>query len=251
MARAGKTYTCPQCGEQSIHGVTCFRCDIFPHDEHGNPPPPLFERQILFRKPADPIAEREANAGGELAALGGYFFSSLARQVRELTKRRRLRARFREPTPIGAAKDGEVQVRGRVEVLEPVRHRHGDEVAAYLFRIHEAGTGGDVAIETQLACGKLLIRDDTGAALLDDDFIAILPAPGQPFPASGNVDVRIQAGDLVDVVGPASLRALPELPSVGRAGFREAPKVLVFDGRPDALVVIRPVQRENAQESHA
>lgn len=239
MARAGKTYTCPQCGEQSIHPVTCYRCDILPVDEHGNPPPPLFERQVLFHKPPDPIVENQANAGADLLAVGGYFFASLGRQVRELNKRRRLRARFSAPlAPIAAAKDGEVHIRGKVQILEPVMHRQGGEVAAFLFRIREAGRGGDVAIETQLGCGKFLVRDESGTALVDDDFFAILP---EKFPASGNVDVRIHDGDEIEVVGNASLRALPELPSVGRAGFREAPKILVFDGAPDALVVIRPL----------
>lgn len=222
-----------------MHPVTCYRCDILPVDEHGNPPPPTFERQVLFHKPPDPIAENEGNAGAELVALGGYFFSSLGRQVRELNKRRRLRARFGSPiTPIAAAKDGEAHIRGTVQILEPVMHRQGGEVAAYLFRIREDGRRENVAIETQLGCGKFLVRDETGEALVDDDFFAILP---EKFPASSNINICIHDGDEIEVVGNASLRALPELPSVGRAGFREAPKILVFDGGPDALVVIRPV----------
>lgn len=244
MARAGKSYTCPRCGEESVHPVTCHRCDILPVDEKGHTPPPLFEREVLFRKPAEPILEGQQNGLAELAALGGFAFASLARQVRELNRRRRLRARFQTPaSQIAAAADGDVHVQGTIEVLEPVMHRHGGDVAAYLFRIRETTHQGesDAAVETQLACGKFLVRDETGAALVDDDYIAILPKHGDPFPASGNVDVRLHAGDRVQVVGRAERRALPELPNVGRAGFREAPKILVFDGTPDSLLVIRPL----------
>ncbi|MEM9068457.1 MAG: hypothetical protein AAGE52_08120 [Myxococcota bacterium] len=241
MARGGKTYTCPQCGETSVHAVTCHRCDILPLDEQGHPPPPLFERQVLYRRPPEPQFADQRGGGAEFVAIGGYAFSSLARQVRELNRRRRLAARLAgEATPIAAA-EGEVHVRGTVEVLEPVQHRQGGDVAAFLFRIREAMPGSDVAIETELGCGKFLVRDESGVALVDDDFFAILPPKGTSFPASGNIDVRIQSGDVIEVVGVAARRALADLPGLGRGGFREAPKVLVFDGRPDSLLVMRPV----------
>lgn len=243
MARAGTSYTCPQCGERSVHPVTCHRCDIFPVDENGNPPPPLFEREVLFRKPAEPASEQDANVMGLAAAMGGFAFTSLARQVRELRRRRALQTRLAMPlTSIASVvEDGEVHVQGTLELLEPVAHPDGEEVAAYLLRKREKAQRTDATVETQLACGRWLVRDDSGAALVDDDFLAILPPEGTPFPASGNVDVRLRAGDRVRVVGPALRRATPELPQLGHAGFRDAPKMLVFDGTATALLVVQPV----------
>ena len=67
--RAGRRYTCPRCGEQSTHAVRCFRCAVLPLDEHGHPPPPLFERQMLFR--SQPPSEIGNDTLGQQCAGGG------------------------------------------------------------------------------------------------------------------------------------------------------------------------------------
>lgn len=105
-------------------------------------------------------------------------------------------------------------------------------------------------VETRIGCGRFLVRDDSGAALVDDDFLAVLAPPGASLPASGDAEVVIRHGDRIEVAGPVAWRAAPDLQQLGRGeGFRSAPRVLCFDGRPDALLLLRPLPAsEGARE---
>jgi len=241
LMRAGKRYTCPQCGEESPLDVTCFRCDILPVDENGNPPPPTFEHEMLARS----LAGADALAViAESAFIGppSATYHALAREIRVLNQGRKARRELRPATTsIEATQPGRVHVRGRVEVVEPVRHPSGEKVALFLWRRRERHAAGDDAVETRLACGKLLLRDETGTALLDDDFFTLLPAVGQPCPVNHDAEIVVRAGDTLEVAGPAERRLVPELPQSGEGAYREAPRMLVLDGRPGALLVVRPV----------
>jgi len=239
--RHGRIYACPQCGEESPLDVTCFRCDILPVDENGNPPPPTFEHEMLARSlaGADLLA-----VVAESAFVGppSVTYHALAREIRVLNKRRRARRELRSATtPIEATQPGRVHVRGRVEVVEPVRHPSGEDVALYLWRRREKHAAGDDAVETRMACGKLLLRDDSAVALLDGDFFTLLPAAGQRCPVNHDTEIVVRAGDTLEVAGPAERRVVNDLPQSAEVAYREAPQMLVLDGRPGALLVIRPV----------
>ena len=70
-------------------------------------------------------------------------------------------------------------------------------------------------------------RDESGAALVDDDFVAILPKPGAKLPANDDASIVAVDGQQVAVCGRAERRVLPELGQVGRQqGYRGEPRVL-------------------------
>jgi len=238
--RAGHAYRCPQCGEEFGYGVTCFRCDIPPVDENGNGPPPTFAREAM------PLGGSETGTGADLvffvAALSEASVHALGREVRELNHRRKARRGLREPLqPIADANATPVHVRGVVEVIEPTRHPNGEDVALYLCRRLERAHNTVEAIETKLACGKLLVRDETGVALLDDDFFSLLPPRGQHPMARSEFDIIVRAGDTIEVAGQAEKRTMPELSQADEGGYRSVAKVLVFVGSSDHLLSIRPV----------
>jgi len=234
--RAGHTYRCPRCGEQFACSVTCFRCDILPVDENGNRPPPTFTRESMARG-GSPSGVGEADLFFRLVAVGGHSLQALALGVKELNARRRAARAFRRPlSRVADVSDSPAHIRGVVEVLEPVRHPDAGEVGVYLLRRRDHGV-----LETRLACGKLLVRDETGVALLDDDFFSLLPPLGQHPLAHSELDIIVRAGDTLEVIGPAQRRTVPELPLADEGGYRSAPSALVFDGSTSEPLSLRPL----------
>jgi len=241
--RAGHTYHCPKCGEEFDYGVTCFRCDILPVDENGNRPPPTFAREAMALSGSE--TGTTADMGFFVMALGDASLRALAREVRELNHRRKARRALREPLQrIADASAEPFHVRGIVEVLESVKHPDGEEVAMYLCRRLDVARHTVEAIETRLACGKLLVRDETGVALLDDDFFFLLPTKGHHPMARYKLDIIVRAGDTIEIAGHAERRAMPQLSQADAGGYRTTPTVLAFDGSTDHLLSILPVQVE-------
>lgn len=244
--RAGHAYHCPQCGEEFGYGVTCFRCEILPVDENGNRPPPTFAREAMARGGSE--TGTSADMPFFVMALGEASVHALGREVRELNRRRKARRALREPLQnIADASAEPFHIRGVVEVLESVKHPDGEQVAMYLCRRRERAHNTVAAIETRLACGKLLVRDETGVALLDDDFFSLLPPRGRHPLARSEVDILVRAGDMIEVAGHAERRAMPELSRADAGGYRTAPTTLVFDGSSDDLLSIRPRQAATGQ----
>lgn len=233
--RAGTHYRCPECGESCPTGVSCFRCDVMPVDENGNRRPPVAQEELSALGGPGGMGSR-SEALFALAELGGAGFHALAREVRELNTRRRARRSLKAPIEEAAKAAGPTaHIRGKVKVLEAVRTPEGDDVAAYLWRRSDHARR-----ETRTGCGKLLIEDETGVALLDDDFFVLLPPPGRHPLARSDLDMMVLEGDTVEVAGPATRRAAPELSTLLDGGYRATPNVLVFDGTSDDLLTIRP-----------
>jgi len=237
---AGHSYRCPQCGEEFAADVTCFRCDIFPVDENGNCPPPTFSREDLSARGS--ASGTDGDFFFALAAVGELSVRALAREVRGLNRRRHARRKLHVPLlAIGDVHDTPAHIRGVVEVIEPVHHPELGEVALYLRRRKE--TKPSAAFETNCACGKLIIRDETGAALLDDDFFVLLPRPGHHPMARSDVDIVVRQGDTLEVAGPAARQPRPELMQAEQSGYRSSSTMVVFDGSSADLLTIRPAEQ--------
>lgn len=250
--REGKRFECPQCGEVSPIGVSCARCDTTMIDENGNPPlkPKLprpsfvtsgwtiaggaftFGGWMVFRQAGQQgaIHPTAGLVGFALIAAGlasfGLNFSFPRWVARRDADARRIRAlstlgRAGDVVPIGAAAREIVRIRGRVHVI-----RASSTVAE---------AGADFPSPAELDCGRFAIVDPTGVAVVDDDCFEIWSrTDGRPDHLGG----RVLHGMMVEVVGKARVEDAPDTGSIGESGYRESPKALVFDGRPDAPVVV-------------
>lgn len=157
-----------------------------------------------------------------------------ARMARRFAERRRrdggvLRA-------IVDAEPGDVRIRGRVRTLRPVPTPAGDLVAAFRARRVDEGSsdGGAPATIDVSACGRFVVDDGTGVAIVDDDAFTIEPLD---VPTRADL-IALRDGDLVEVVGPARREAAPDDPALRRA---DGETVLVLDGRPDMPLLLVPL----------
>lgn len=156
------------------------------------------------------------------------------RVLRAGQARRRVRAgaelrRTTAATPIGKAEDGRVRIRGKVKVLRPVHApKTGEPVAAYETDDEREG-------------GRFAIVDETGVAVVDDDCFELWsPAPsGGPGACGG----QIADGSMIEAVGSAARRPAPDIAGLSAdPHYREAAQALVFEGKPDAPVLLLPVR---------
>jgi hypothetical protein len=156
------------------------------------------------------------------------------------------------PVASVAASSGACHVRGRVRLLRPIKGPLGEPAAAYLVRQQKervetlpAGRGRtrqavtSITVEEYSGCGVFLVEDETGASLVDDDAFVIAPAAPGGMTWDTPMSLLIKEGDEVEVIGPAERKPASALPEVARGGgYREAPTLLVFDGKPTERVVI-------------
>ncbi len=205
-----------------------------------------------------------ATGGGLLAAgLVGRYLSrtSLSRRVARAAKR------AGDPVEIARA-SGVARVRGRVRVLSPVADPYGRQVAAFVAR-KVVGVGGRVrvqerdrslesfdllpdraegdgmvhthkgaVIEQSSRCGRFLVWDGTGVAVVDDDAFDVWVAPGARAPRGHAYSVAVAEGDLVEIIGPCVERRAADDERAPEASYRSQPSVLAFDGRPEERVLI-------------
>jgi hypothetical protein len=192
---------------------------------------------LQARAPAalSPLGVGAVVAGGVVAGLAlvvvlqrrAIAAWARARATRKRAERRRLDAGVLRA--IVDAEPGQVRVRGRVRTLRPVPTPAGDLVAAFRGRRIEGAGARREVVEVQ-ACGRFLVDDGSGLALVDDDAFAIEPLD---VPARGGL-IALRDGDLVEVVGPARREPPPE--DVARRGDGET--VLMLDGTREAPVLL-------------
>lgn len=199
--RAGEHYRCERCGRGGGLADLCERRCVHARDSRGNAPcPPHREEYEWYR--GDPTL------AGTLLVRSAFL---LATALRRRRRRKQLRALFAAagPTvPLAAATDGLVAFEGRVEVLEPVLALGGDPVAAYLHHAVQAErvkrSGASVLVErvTRLrGAGRFFVRDETGVALVDDDWVLLLDEDGVELPDGEDGTLRVEDGQRVRVVG--------------------------------------------------
>ena len=149
-----------------------------------------------------------------------------ARHSRSRARAAERLAQVRDTTGIGKTEGGLVRVRGKVKVLRPVHApKTGEPVAAFETEDEREG-------------GRFAVVDDTGVAIVDDDCFELWtrdPASGAPKACGG----RVPDGAMVEVVGTGARRPAPDITGlVSDPHYREAAQALVFDGKPDAPVLV-------------
>jgi len=221
-------------------------------DEHGNVgPPPAESLLVLGGMPDDGLMDNpwfqaepsRLELPGSIGArqLFARTFDALALGVAASHQRRRIKGALTqagEAVPVARAPDGVVRVRGRVDVIDPVTlPPAGEPVAAFLRRERSGHPlAAMLSVRTFRDAGRFLVRDDTGAALVDDDFLELLNAPGVLPEATQSTELVVRAGDTVDVVGAA--RAVPMADFAQQGSYRDGARVLAFDGRHDQPVLV-------------
>lgn len=200
--RAGDNYTCSKCTLGGPREALCEpRCERA-RDANGNAPPP-------------PSSDTYEWYGGNVTQAGPILLRSamrLAFAIRRTKRRRKLRALFDAAgpvVPIAFAPTGLVAIEGRVELLEPTTTPGGEPVAAFIDRhvtfAHHAGARNTTTrverVEVRRAAGRFLVRDETGAALVDDDWLLLLDASGDELDASEAGQLVVGEGQVVRVVG--------------------------------------------------
>lgn len=250
--RAGRRYTCPDCGEEFAYPVSCFRCETVPVDEFGNEPPPHFSR----RKVLGAELNREVARGEDVAELFAGQFRRLAGAVAEFNAMRGLRRRFKR-TPLGLFEvDGKqwLRLQGVVRLVEAVP-LPGDpglaDAACFRLRLEIEDSGGaatvrpGLSVELHQGCGRFLISGEEHV-FVDEDFLQVLPAEGDSYRTPG---VVLRDGDRIEALGPVVKRSLAELGlgglSAGSEGYRGGREIFCFEGTSDAMVFARPVRKEN------
>lgn len=184
-------------------------------------------------------------AGAVLASFALTFlvrWRSTEAWLRERAERKRA-TRHREGggvlRAIVDAEGDRVRVRGRVRTIRPVPTPRGDLVAA--FRARRVEPGGEprrrLEVVETAACGRFAVDDGSGVAIVDDDAFALEPLD---VAAAAEI-VALRDGDLVEVVGPATRTPAPADAPGGPGSDQTA---LVFDGRPDAPVLLVPLPLE-------
>jgi hypothetical protein len=154
-------------------------------------------------------------------------------------------------TPILDA-SGTARIRGRISVIKPVKGPMGDPVAAYLVRARKEtiemlpmGRGQTrravtaLTVEESSACGTFVVRDETGAALIDDDAYTLASAALVEKAWNEPMSIVLKDGDEVEILGAAERKPASAYPDLARSsGYREAPSILVFDGSPEQRVLL-------------
>lgn len=196
--------------------------------------------------------------GGQVLVWGGIYG---AYRMRKGARIKHLRDRLQAQaariagapavTPIGQA-SGACHIRGRVRILKPVKGPMGTPVAAFLERRKRQSLGmvsakrgtqveavTEVTVEETSACGVLMIEDETGSALIDDDAFAVAQLGGLKKDWDEPLSIVVNEGDEIEVIGRAEKKSASALPEIARqGGYRDAGSVLVFDGKPDERVLV-------------
>lgn len=186
------------------------------------------------------------------ATLGATVVSEQIAKRWHSSERSIRRARHRvEPRPVSEWLESDAVevagVHGRLHVLEATEFA-GTACAAWSQRerLERASVslrvGGAIRYRESMrlstrACGRLLVVDESGAALIDDDAFVIAPAPA----LDGHALLR--EGDEVTVLGRArgdvaDADALPYL----RSAYRTAGRILRFDARENEPLVLSLTQ---------
>lgn len=199
----------------ALPGVQSLDAEIRTHDR----------REFLFRfvAPAIVIVTLALKFGltRETAAqllpfvavpLGLVLVATVAFRAYERTRARRWVRPVARAAAAASAGASAVSVIGRVRMLGSA---YGSEHAA-------------VARGAWNRCGRFVVEDETGSALVDDDEIEIVDPVGQGPVAKATV----RNGDRVLVHGPARMA------DIEADGYRGAARMLAFDGRIDAPVRI-------------
>ncbi len=222
-------------------------------DEHGHaPPPPTYETYLHV-----PMWLTVAASGG--LALPYYAVRSGRRLLARRKRNKRLRAATQVAT-IGSAAPGIVCLQGQVRILQAVKHP-GDGSDCGLFehrklvkdRMRRTGfaTYSRAADRwvTERGRGRLVISDETGVVLLDDDYVELLQSDGKAPNRYRPCDLRVVQGARVQVVGQvipcvdADVLRQVDAPSFVR-GYRGQRSILSFDGRPDYPLSVRVLGTE-------
>lgn len=264
-------FACPRCGDSAVDVARCLRCDVEVLDRNGQAklaPGVSFVDYRNFYGYLFP--------GATLTIIGWYFFSLamtfsgvsmsttlpvlvaalaalfalyVVNTVRRGKKHRQplreamARVALTPVTPI-ASSSGRAHVRGRVRVLEPVRAPSGETAAAYLLRVREGLAGRrraivGVFVREASGSGTFLVEDETGAALVDDDAVAVFPLDAAGVDWNSPLRIMVQDGDEVEVVGPATRRSSSDCPALAKGKTAsDATSILVFDGTPAERVLI-------------
>jgi len=181
----------------------------------------------------------------------------LVKDMRVKSHRRRLQAireRVASASPVEsiAKSSGNSHIRGRVRVIKPVKGPLGNPVGAYLVRAKKetvellpAGRGQtrravtSITVEESSACGVFLVEDETGAVLVDDDAFTVAPVAGLKLDWDDPISLAVEDGGEVEIIGPTERKPASSYPELAKAGgYREAASLLVFNGTPEARVLI-------------
>ncbi len=255
--RGGDEYSCDACDRRAVaRDDLCKPRCAKARDEYGRAPPP----------PAYELVKRDTTQSL------GVSFAWLAREVRELRERRAVRAAWGRAGPVVQIEqidDGEFTIEGTVELLRTA-DPHAPGVAAYRSCVLEVGFGqlgvkpryratdgmGNprpivTRIESQKlrrGCGVFLVRDPSGVALIDDDWLELfgsdLRRPGLERPG----ELLVRDGDLVSVTGHAIAGPLALPQAAG--SYRGPPKGVRFDGGPDGALYL-VLRDRGARAAHA
>ena len=188
-------------------------------------------------------------------AIFGTFYLIKDRRVKQLRSRiQAVRARLEAAsavTPILNA-SGIARIRGKISVIKSVKGPMGDPVAAYLVRARKEtvellsmGRGQTrravtaVTVEESSACGTFLVRDENGAALIDDDAYTLASPALVDMPWNEPISIVLKDGAEVEILGAAERKPSSAYPDLAQsAGYREAPSILVFNGAPEERVLL-------------
>lgn len=189
-----------------------------------------------------------------LTIFAVYYLLKDRRVKQHRARIQAIRARLASTAPVTPIlqSSGMVRVRGRVSVIKPVTGPMGEPVAAYLVRAQKetvemvsAGRRGTrravtaLTVEESSACGVFLVRDESGAALLDDDAFSVASPALVEADWNQPLSIVIKDGAEVELLGPAERKPSSAYPDLALSGsYREAPTLLVFDGTPEQRVVV-------------
>jgi hypothetical protein len=96
-----------------------------------------------------------------------------------------------------------------------------------------------LTVEESSASGTFLVRDETGAALIDDDAYTLASPTLVEKAWNEPLSIVLKDGDEVEILGAAERKPSSTYPDLARsAGYREAPSILVFDGSPERRVLL-------------
>lgn len=266
-------YECPRCGAESLGAAVCNRCQIPVVDAEGHPlvAPPERRYRLITKSEAlltivggavmlmipGGIALVTDRQRDKLAVIAVVFaiavlLNAAWHLVPGALGLRRYRARAAATqrmidaagvvTPIASA-EGVARIRGRVRVMDGVDSPAGEdgEMGALLIRERkdvEIG-GRTIAVAADASrCGRFVVTDETGVAVVDDDAFELWAKGGVPVGKSLLLAVR--AGDEVEVAGPTRRGSAPDaLEGAKQAAYRQgADEVLLFDGNGEQRVIV-------------
>ena len=230
--RSEPPFSCPQCGDTGVGGDRCLRCKVDMLDRAGRPA--LVPSAVFLSLPES----RRALVGDRhrrRRALGGRARLAAAAAV----------------TPILQA-DEIARICGEISVIKAVKGPLGEPVAAYLVRARKdtvellsMGRGQTrqavtmQTVEESSACGTFVVRDESGAALIDDDAYALASPMLIDMAWDEPISIVLKDGAEVEILGAASRKPTSTYPDLAAfAGCREAPSILIFDGTPEQRVLL-------------